>query len=42
MKHAAGVNINFIPYQGSTPAVNALLGEPRHVGDGELSQCLPS
>ena len=26
MKHAAGVNINFIPYQGSTPAVNALLG----------------
>ena len=27
LKHAAGVNINFIPYQGSTPAVNALLGE---------------
>jgi tripartite-type tricarboxylate transporter receptor subunit TctC len=26
LKHAAGVNINFIPYQGSTPAVNALLG----------------
>jgi tripartite-type tricarboxylate transporter receptor subunit TctC len=27
LKHAAGVSINFIPYQGSTPAVNALLGE---------------
>ncbi len=27
LKHAASVNINFIPYQGSTPAVNALLGE---------------
>ena len=27
LKHAAGVNVNFIPYQGSTPAVNALLGE---------------
>jgi tripartite-type tricarboxylate transporter receptor subunit TctC len=27
LKHAAGVNINYIPYQGSTPAVNALLGE---------------
>jgi len=27
IKHAAGVNINFIPYQGSGPAVNALLGE---------------
>jgi tripartite-type tricarboxylate transporter receptor subunit TctC len=26
LKHANGVNINFIPYQGSTPAVNALLG----------------
>jgi tripartite-type tricarboxylate transporter receptor subunit TctC len=26
LKHAAGVNVNFIPYQGSTPAVNALLG----------------
>ncbi len=27
LKRAAGVNINYIPYQGSTPAVNALLGE---------------
>jgi tripartite-type tricarboxylate transporter receptor subunit TctC len=27
IKHAASVNINFIPYQGSAPAVNALLGE---------------
>lgn len=27
LKHAASVNINYIPYQGSTPAVNALLGE---------------
>jgi tripartite-type tricarboxylate transporter receptor subunit TctC len=26
LKHAAGVSINYIPYQGSTPAVNALLG----------------
>jgi tripartite-type tricarboxylate transporter receptor subunit TctC len=26
IKHAAGVNINFVPYQGSAPAVNALLG----------------
>jgi len=27
LKHAAGVSMNYIPYQGSTPAVNALLGE---------------
>lgn len=27
LKRSAGVNINYIPYQGSTPAVNALLGE---------------
>jgi tripartite-type tricarboxylate transporter receptor subunit TctC len=27
LKHAAGVNLNYISYQGSTPAVNALLGE---------------
>jgi len=26
LKHTAGVNMNYIPYQGSTPAVNALLG----------------
>jgi len=26
IKHASGANINFVPYQGSTPAVNALLG----------------
>jgi tripartite-type tricarboxylate transporter receptor subunit TctC len=26
IKHAAGVSMNYIPYQGSTPAVNALLG----------------
>jgi len=27
LKRAAGVNITYVPYQGSTPAVNALLGE---------------
>jgi tripartite-type tricarboxylate transporter receptor subunit TctC len=27
LKRAATVNINYVPYQGSTPAVNALLGE---------------
>jgi tripartite-type tricarboxylate transporter receptor subunit TctC len=27
LKRVAGVNINYIPYPGSTPAVNALLGE---------------
>ena len=27
LKRAANVNINYIPYQGSTPAVNALLGD---------------
>jgi tripartite-type tricarboxylate transporter receptor subunit TctC len=27
LKRAAGVNINYIPYQGSAPAINALLGE---------------
>lgn len=27
LKRAANVNINYIPYQGSMPAVNALLGE---------------
>jgi len=26
LKHTAGVNMNYIPYQGSAPAVNALLG----------------
>jgi tripartite-type tricarboxylate transporter receptor subunit TctC len=26
MKRVLGLNINFIPYQGSTPAVNAVLG----------------
>jgi tripartite-type tricarboxylate transporter receptor subunit TctC len=29
LKRAAGVNINFVPYAGNAPAVNALLG--RHV-----------
>ena len=27
LKRATGVNINYIPYQGTTPAVNALMGE---------------
>ncbi|MCX7311796.1 MAG: tripartite tricarboxylate transporter substrate binding protein [Alphaproteobacteria bacterium] len=26
IKHASGADISFVPYQGSTPAVNALLG----------------
>ena len=26
MKRVLGLNVNFIPYQGSTPAVNAILG----------------
>jgi tripartite-type tricarboxylate transporter receptor subunit TctC len=27
IKRATGVNINYIPYQGTTPAVNALMGD---------------